>query len=242
MKLNYEQIRIDGGTQPRAELLIEVMEDYAEQMRDGVEFPPITVFFDGKEYWLADGFHRFGAALRARPGDAIEADVIQGTQADAQWYSFSVNKTHGLRRTNEDKERAVRAALKHSKASHLSNVQIAQHCGVDEKTVRKYRSEAGASSEIPKMRTVTRGTSTYQQNTTKIGGKGKRGADRKPSRQMASRIQQPTRAPNPMEKMTALSMPHNPVSGARALIEVFDADYLRVLVEEISNHLKGLEA
>lgn len=41
MKLNYEQIRTDGGTQPRSQLLIEVMEDYAEQMRAGVEFPPI---------------------------------------------------------------------------------------------------------------------------------------------------------------------------------------------------------
>ena len=150
MKLNYEQIRIDGGTQPRVELLIEVMEEYAEQMRAGVEFPPITVFFDGKEYWLADGFHRFGAALRARPGDPIEVEVIQGTQTDAQWYSYGVNKAHGVRRTNPDKERAVRAALKHPKSAGLSNCQIAEHCGVDEKTVRKYRRQPGATSEIPK--------------------------------------------------------------------------------------------
>ena len=115
MKLNLGQIRIDGGTQPRAELLIEVMEDYAEQMKAGVEFPPITVFFDGDAYWLADGFHRVGANKRAFGEDApIEAEVIQGTQADAQWYSYSVNKTHGLRRNNEDKERAVRSALQHA--------------------------------------------------------------------------------------------------------------------------------
>ena len=70
MLLNYEQIRMDGGTQPLAELQKEVMEDYAELMRAGVKFPPIVVFHDGDNYWLADGFHRMGAALRAFPDKA----------------------------------------------------------------------------------------------------------------------------------------------------------------------------
>jgi len=242
VKLDPKSIRIDGGTQPRAELLIDVMEDYAEQMRNGVEFPPITVFFDGKEYWLADGFHRLGAALRARPDDPIEAEVIQGTQSDAQWYSYGVNITHGLRRTNEDKERVVRAALRHPNASTFSNVQIANHCGVNEITVRRYRTEMEPSSTKSKMRNVTRGGTTYRQNTSNIGKNPKSRRSRQPSRRMASRIQQPTRAPNPVEKMTALSMPHNPVMGARTLIEVFDADYLRAVVDEISSYLQGLEA
>lgn len=43
-----------------------------------------------------------------------------------------------------------------------------------------------------------------------------------------------------MQKMTAINMPHDPVYGARALIAIFDVDYLRALVGEISNHLKGL--
>ena len=117
MQLDPKTIRVDGGTQPRAELLIEVMEDYAEQMRGGVEFPPITVFFDGKDYWLVDGFHRLGAHQRVRPNAAIEADVIQGTQSEAQWYSLGANKTHGLRRTPEDRRRAVQAALRHPTGS-----------------------------------------------------------------------------------------------------------------------------
>jgi len=273
VKLNYEQIRMDGGTQPRSQLLIEVMEDYAEQMRAGVEFPPLTVFFDGKEYWLADGFHRLGAALRARPADPIEAEVIQGTQTEAQWYSFGVNKTHGLRRTRGDRVRAIQAALRHPEGAGKSNYEIAEHCGVSEITVRRYRqqleptttmsqssgqagedrkdrpAEARADHELlPWERPATRPAASRPRtgrdgrtiNTAKIG-KGKHKSPRAPSRHMAARIQKPTRAPNPMEKMTALSIPHNPVMGARTLIEVFDADYLRILAAEISSHLKGLE-
>ena len=42
--------------------------------------------------------------------------------------------------------------------------------------------------------------------------------------------------------MTALSMPHNPVMGARTLIEVFDPDYLRAVAEEIATYLNELKA
>ena len=81
------------------------------------------------------------------PGDAVECEVHQGTLADAQWYSYAVNREHGLRRTNGDKERAVRAALAHPKSEGLSSRQIAEHVGVDEKTVRNYRRPSTA--EIP---------------------------------------------------------------------------------------------
>ena len=46
MQLTLEKIRLDGGTQPRAELQAEVIDEYAEQMRQGAEFPPVIVFFD----------------------------------------------------------------------------------------------------------------------------------------------------------------------------------------------------
>ena len=146
VQLNLELIRIDGGTQPRAELRNDVVNEYAELMRAGAAFPPVTVFYDGQDYWLADGFHRFHAWRRAQANQPLEVEVIQGTLDDARWYSYGVNKTHGLRRTNQDKERAVRTALLHPRAAGLSNVQIAEHCGVTEKTVRKYRQQSEATS------------------------------------------------------------------------------------------------
>ncbi len=139
------KIRTDGGTQPRAKINMETCLDYAEQMKSGDRFPPVEVYFDGQHYWLADGFHRYFAHRNAHPGEPIEAVVYQGTREDAQWHSYGVNKTHGLRRTNKDKERAVKAALLHPKGAELSDRQIALHVGVTPPTVAKYRRELGST-------------------------------------------------------------------------------------------------
>jgi transposase-like protein len=170
VRLPIERIRLDGGTQPRTALDFAAIDDYAEAMSACGKFPPVVVFHDGEHYWLADGFHRLKAAF-ASGFDAIDCELRQGTLEDAQWYSFSANKTNGLRRTNEDKQRAVKSALLHARATSLSNSAIARHIGVDEATVRNWRAKLAASSEIPKIdtRTVSRLGSTYQQRTTQIG-------------------------------------------------------------------------
>ena len=178
VRLPIAEIRLDGGTQPRSALDFAAIDDYAEAMAAGAKFPPAVVFHDGEHYWLADGFHRLKAAFAAG-FDALECELRQGTLEDAQWYSFSANKTNGLRRTNEDKQRAVKSALLHPRAADLSNCAIARHVGVDEATVRNWRAKLAASSEIPKIdtRTVSRQGSTYQQRTAQIG----RGRRAKPS-------------------------------------------------------------
>src|SRR6476469_4954903 len=99
MKLAIDIIRQDGGTQPRAIIQNEWISDYAEDMRAGAAFPPIVVFYDGSDYWLADGFHPTGAAHAAAYSE-IEADVRQGTRRDAVLFSVGANGQHGHRRTN----------------------------------------------------------------------------------------------------------------------------------------------
>jgi hypothetical protein len=252
-KLFPENIRLDGGTQPRVRINKAVCKNYGEQMKAGDKFPPIDVFFDGKDYWLADGFHRLQAYVMALPGEAMECDVFKGTREDAQWYSYSVNRTHGVQRTNEDKERAVTAALSHPAAEGKSNVQIAKHCGVSEITVRRHRGRLGATSTMSKSTSEAASASEHPQSrprkggdgrtidTAKIGRHKKKRPNDKPSPGMAARITQPTRTPKPMDKMTAISMPHDPFMGAMTLIEVFGVDYLRALVDTITNHLKELK-
>jgi len=140
------QIRIDGGTQPRAGLNPETIEDYVAAMVEGAVFPSVTVYFDGENYWLADGFHRVAAAKQAAKVE-IEADIKQGTRRDAVLHSVGANATHGLRRTNEDKRRAVVTLLSDQEWSHWSNREIARRCQVVEGLVRRVKAElAGLSA------------------------------------------------------------------------------------------------
>lgn len=152
--LPIAQIRRDGGTQPRQGMDEDAVNDYANALRNGERLPAVDVMFDGAAYWLFDGFHRTEAHMRAGLAD-IAVTIHRGTLEDAQWRSFGANKGHGLRRSNADKERAVRAALRHVNGVGLSNVQIARHVGVDDKTVARYRGEMESTSEIPRLPTRT---------------------------------------------------------------------------------------
>ena len=149
-KLQLSDLRLDGGTQPRGELNDDRVDQYAEAYKAGQPMPPVSVVYDGHDYWLYDGFHRVSAAL-AVGLTFIQADVRQGTQEDAQWLSFAANAHHdtgGLCRSNADKRRAVEAALSHPKGKGMSDNAIAQHVGVSDKTVAAVRR---ASSELPKI-------------------------------------------------------------------------------------------
>jgi hypothetical protein len=136
--LPIESLRQDGGTQPRAYITPDIAYEYGDEMQAGAKFPPVVVFYDGTDHWLADGFHRVEGAFSVGI-EQIECDVRQGTVEDAQWLSFGVNALHGLRRNKDDKQRAVRAALAHPKASTMSDAQIAEHCGVSRKMIVEYR-------------------------------------------------------------------------------------------------------
>lgn len=169
--LELEQIRTNGGTQSRVELNQETVAEYAQAFTAGASFPPVVVFFDGANYWLADGFHRYFGARDAGES-AIDAEIITGTQRDAVLYSLKANATHGLRRTNADKRKAVETLLKDAEWATWSDSAIAKACTVDHKTVAKIRGEhLGNSQDTPTTRTVERNGKTYEQNTANIGKK-----------------------------------------------------------------------
>lgn len=128
-KLNLNSIRIDGGTQPRERIDMEAVGDYAEAVKVGIEFPPVVVFHDGAENWLADGFHRYHAHKQAGKASLL-ADVRAGTLDDAKLFASGSNGAHGLRRTNEDKRRAVVMTLAVKACEDWSDTKVAQHCGV----------------------------------------------------------------------------------------------------------------
>lgn len=239
-----EYIRLDGDTQPRAKIDQAVCDEYGERMKAGEKFPPIDVFFDGTDHWLADGFHRIQAYMMAVPGKAIECNVYEGTQQDAQWHSYSVNRTHGLRRTNEDKELAVRAALTHPKGLDLSDRQLAEYVGVSPSTIAKYREQLslGSGVQIGHLTKRTgRDGKRYSTHKRPTGGKrqsknGKRPSQAFPPRSpaeyaKAKRAGRKLRQPDTMVK---LELPNNNSTNcAYDLLRYFTFKYLQKVFTEV---------
>lgn len=198
-RLEISYIRIDCGTQLRTKLNQGVVDEYAKALREGAIFPPVTVFYDGKDYYLADGFHRLQAAKKLTL-TTIAADVRQGNCRDAILYSAGANATHGLRRSNSDKRRAVMTLLRDPEWSLWTNTAIAEVCGVNEGLVRQIKSELSSDNpkidknalakkcgvdlslleeaitqvqSLPQERKAQRKGKTYSVNTTKIGKSSK---------------------------------------------------------------------
>ena len=129
MQIEIIRLRRDGGTQIRQGVSQETINDYAEKMRAGVVFPPVIAFYDGTAYWLADGFQRSSARLESG-FPTIDVDVRPGTQRDAVLFACGANAEHGLRRTNEDKRRAVETLLADPEWSRKNATWIADKCKV----------------------------------------------------------------------------------------------------------------
>jgi uncharacterized ParB-like nuclease family protein len=157
-RISTVKVRLDGGTQPRAGISQAVVDDYYADMASGAQFPPIEVVFDGADYWLWDGFHRFHAWRK--DGDrAILAHVRQGTRRDAVLLSVGANATHGFRRTNEDKRRAVMALLQDEEWGRWSDREIARRCAVSHTLVANLRAElSGNGCQIETRRVQRNGT------------------------------------------------------------------------------------
>lgn len=144
--INLRDIRLDGGTQPRVEISTEVVNDYHQAFTDGAQMPPLSVYWDGASYWLADGFHRLHA-LRKLGALTVECNVVDGTQQEAILAACAANAHHGLRRTNADKRRAVEMVL--AVAAGWSDRQIARHVGVGQPFVGAVRNpEVAAKQEV----------------------------------------------------------------------------------------------
>jgi hypothetical protein len=136
----------DGGAQMRVEIKPEIVRDYADDMLDGAVFPPVILYHDGTDYWLADGYHRVEAARKIGI-ETIEADIREGRARDAILCGIGANAAHGLRRTQADKRRAIERLLTDPEWSRLADRKIAAFAKVDHKTVAKVRREL--TGEIP---------------------------------------------------------------------------------------------
>jgi hypothetical protein len=167
-QLALDVILLDADVQPRDTMSSNLIREYAALYAEGQDLPPITVFQDGQEYWLADGFHRVSAAREAGL-DEIAAEVREGTKRDAMLYACGAN-LHGKSRTNEDKRRAVTRLLQDGEWAMWSNSEIARHCGVAHSLVGKLRRSLDSeSSEQPKRTYRTKHGTVATMDTSAIG-------------------------------------------------------------------------
>lgn len=172
-KLNLLTIKIDGGTQARVALNQSVVTEYAESMREGDVFPPITVFFDGSDYWLADGFHRY-FATKTNAFTSIEAEVKNGTLDEAILFAFSANGKRGLSMTFEDNRNIIYAMLRHPEWSKWTNTAIAKHIGVSSMTVGRVKATLEKKDDSSVKKYVDKDGKETTVDTEKLKTKKKR--------------------------------------------------------------------
>ena len=147
--ININTLNISSGTQSRVKLDEEVIADYAEKMADGAKFPPVRVYNDGINSYLADGFHRY-FAVKKLGKTSIDAVMVSGTLRDAILYSVSVNDEHGLRRSNEDKRNSVMKLIEDFEWGTWSDSEIARACKVSQPFVSGLRK--GSAPEVIKYK------------------------------------------------------------------------------------------
>jgi transposase len=157
--MNLAALVLDEELQSRVDIDEDAVTEYAHAMESGDTFPPVTVFFTGVNYFLADGFHRYHAYKRTGKV-SIQCEIINGSKRDAIYFSTSVNAKHGMRRTNADRRKAVLKLLNDIEWGDKSNTEIAKHCGVSVSFVSNLRNSSGKMPDKVEYKTPSGETKT----------------------------------------------------------------------------------
>lgn len=152
VELDVSQLFLDRELQPRVNGITKtVVEEYAEAMRAGAEFPPCDVFEDdANHFFVADGFHRVHAARAA--GVKVRCRIHLGDRRAAILFAAGSNSRHGLKRTNADKRRALMLLLNDPEWSQRSDKWIADACGMSRTQTYRLRKELGTKPDQIKSR------------------------------------------------------------------------------------------
>lgn len=145
--LSIDLIKIDGDTQGRAGINADHVTDLKHAWEAKKTLPPLVVFFDGKEYWLGDGFHRWHGAKAAKRG-SVQCEVRKGTVRDAQFYALTeANRGHGLKLSHEDKRAIICRMLDDEEWGGKSTKWIADSVGFSRPFIEELRAKRDKNSE-----------------------------------------------------------------------------------------------
>jgi ParB-like chromosome segregation protein Spo0J len=144
--LLLKNITVDFALQPRTGIRKDTVAEYRDAILEGSQFPPLLVYHigDGMDQearlLLADGFHRYYAALDAGLAE-FDCIVRQGSRQEALKAAITKNSAHGLRFTRADKRKAVTTLLKDPEMGLWSDRQIAEFTGTSHPFVSGLRAE-----------------------------------------------------------------------------------------------------
>lgn len=161
--LSIDLITASDETQGRAAIDDDHVADLVAAWLAKSDIPPLTVYFDGSEYHLSDGFHRLAAARIAKRS-SVPVDLKPGSKRDAWKAALQANQGHGLRRSNADKRRLVTLALNDDELVKWSDNRVAEHIGVSQEMVRQTRAQ---------LTTVVSSPAAKTKDEPKIGKDGK---------------------------------------------------------------------
>ncbi|MDF5724392.1 MAG: ParB N-terminal domain-containing protein [Rhizonema sp. PD37] len=240
--LELDEICRDGGTQPRAVINLHHVKLLEEQMEDGQQLEPITVFYDGELYWLADGFHRW-YAHRNRQEDAIACVIYTGNRRDAVLYSVGANADNkpALPRSRVDKHRSVITLMQDEEWGTWSDNQIAKQCKVSQPFVSKLRQNLtyNVISENSTRTYKTKHGNVAKMHTAKIGNSQKKAI--KEESRVRLKDDQPL-FPAQSGTITQLPLPDAAIvqldNGTRELIPLQDLNTDLSNPYQIAHHLK----
>jgi hypothetical protein len=139
--ISVDELVLDAGTQSRAAIDEETVEDYAEVLAQtkGTKwpFPEIDVFHDGSRYLVSSGFHRTLAARRHGRA-SIPCLVYKGTAWDAFLSGIHANSKNPLRPNREDRKFMVERLIQ---SGEFVQTDICAIVGVSIRTVQRISAE-----------------------------------------------------------------------------------------------------
>ncbi len=140
------------------------------------EFDPIEVWKIGSRHYVVDGFHRLKAYKKAG-FEKIKVNLVGTSEEDnfnyAILYALKANSTHGMPRTKEDVENAIKKVLEHPNWKGWSNREIARRCNTTPHIINKVKAKIDFKELPTDKRMVQRGDVVYEQNINKKGTKSK---------------------------------------------------------------------
>lgn len=150
-KIRLTEITADPALQHRVKVNEKTVEEYAEAMREGAQFPAMRAVQDSDgNIWLYRGFTRLEAAKKAG-FETFPIELERGTRRDAWEKSLGENHDHGMRRTYQDLRQAIhdafwdkdygaeiRFAILDNDKQLWSFRKIAKLCKTNHHTVKKY--------------------------------------------------------------------------------------------------------